>query len=284
MIMSKGIHILQPKMLEQMALHNPDLFLGDNFAMLNRINPSLVSQMSRIARVPQYVEVGRVIRVTQGHATFHINLVPTHVEAGNLLIIPENNYIEINELSDDIDVQIISFKNLPVSFARCTVLRLGEMDFERTGNYLQLIWQVIHKPAFSMRTVELLLSALMNDVQHVHQQEQQSKHVLTHSELVTQQFMDLVAEHGTTQRNVGFYAEQLRLTPNHLSTFVKQHTGKSVMQWLNERTILQAKVLLKHTDLPISDIAYQLSFSEVTLFSRFFRRETGSTPKSYRAT
>jgi len=97
-----------------------------------------------------------------------------------------------------------------------------------------------------------------------------------------QHFLDLVAAHGATERKVAFYAEQLRLTPNHLSSVIRQQSGQTVMQWLNERTILQAKVLLKHSDLSSSDIAFRLGFTEATLFSRFFRRETDMTPKEYR--
>jgi AraC-like DNA-binding protein len=77
-------------------------------------------------------------------------------------------------------------------------------------------------------------------------------------------------------------AEQLLLTPNHLSAVVRQQSGQTVMQWLNERTILQAKVLLKHSEMSNSEIAFQLGFNEATLFSRFFRRETGMSPKEYR--
>ena len=97
-----------------------------------------------------------------------------------------------------------------------------------------------------------------------------------------QHFLDLVAAHGATERKVAFYVEQLRLTPNHLSSVIRQQSGQTVMQWLNERTILQAKVLLKHSDLSSSDIAFRLGFTEATLFSRFFRRETDMTPKEYR--
>ena len=280
--MQKKIQTLRPKMLEQMALHNPDLFVGEDFAMLNRVRRDLAQQMSLIARIPQYVEVGRLLRVTQGSAMFKINLVPYHVERGSILIIPEHNYIEVNELSDDFDAQIISFKHLPISFDRCTFLQLNETDFERSGEYLHLIWQVVHKPSFSMQTVELLLTALMNDLQHVHKETVAAQRMLTHSEQMMQQFMDLVAEHGAQERNVTFYAQRMALTPNHLSAFVRQRTGKSVMDWLNERTLLQARVLLKHTDQTVSDIAFQLNFNEVTLFSRFFRREMGMTPIEYR--
>lgn len=104
----------------------------------------------------------------------------------------------------------------------------------------------------------------------------------THSEQIMQHFLDLVAAHGATERKVAFYVEQLRLTPNHLSSVIRQQSGQTVMQWLNERTILQAKVLLKHSDLISSDITFRLGFTEATLFSRFFRRETDMTPKEYR--
>lgn len=280
--MKKDIRTLRAQMLEPMAHHNRDLFVCEDFAMLNRVQHGLVQQMSMIARVPQYVEVGRLIRVTEGSATFKINLIPFHVEQGCVLIIPEHNYIEVSELADDFDVQIISFKHLPVSFDRCTLLQLNETDFERSGGYTNLIWQVVHKPSFSMQTVEYLLAALMNDLQHIHKEKLSAQQVLTHSELMIQQFMELVADHGARERDVPFYAEQMHLTPNHLSAFVRRHTGKSVMDWLNERTMLQAKVMLRHTDQPISDIAFQLGFRETTLFSRFFLRETGMTPSAYR--
>ena len=281
-IMKTDIRTLRPQMLEPLAHHNRDLFVSESVVMLNRVRRDLAQQMSMIARVPQYVEVGRLIRVTQGSATFKINLIPFYVEQGCILIIPEHNYIEVSELADDFDVQIISFKHLPVSFDRCTLLQLNDTDFERSGEYTHLIWQVVHKPSFSTQTVDYLLAALMNDLQHIHKEVLSSQHVLTHSEQMMQQFMELVAEHGAQERNVPFYARQMHLTPNHLSALVRQHTGKSVMDWLNERTLLQARVMLRHTDQPISDIAFQLGFKETTLFSRFFLRETGMTPTEYR--
>lgn len=54
------------------------------------------------------------------------------------------------------------------------------------------------------------------------------------------------------------------------------------MDWLNEKTLLQAKVLLRHSDLMIYEIADRLGFPEPTAFNRYFKREAGMTPLEYK--
>ena len=281
--MRDSIEILRPAMLIELVQNAPNIYVREDFGFLNGISVHISPLVEKMKTAPQYVEVGRLIRITSGNAVFRINLVPVDLQAGDVMVIPENSYIEVNELSADFDVQLVSFKELPVSFTRFTHLRLSEADFKRTGAYLDLIWQVIHKPNFSMQTVVYLMSALMNDLQHLYTLDEQGRHIRTRSEKLMQQFVDLVAEYGATQRSVKFYADKMSLTTNYLSSFIRKQTNKSVMQWVAERTILQAQVLLRHTNESIGDIAFRLNFSEVTLFSRFFRRYTGMRPKDYRA-
>ena len=280
--MRDSIEILRPAMLLDLAKDAPNIYITGDFGFLNGISDRIATIVERMKTAPQYVEVGRLIRIMVGSAKFRVNLVPVELKAGDVMVIPENSYIEVTELSDDFDVQLVSFKELPVSFSRFTHLRLSEEDFSRTGDYLDLIWKVIHKPSFSMQTVVYIMSALMNDLQHIYALDEQSRHILTRSEKLVQQFVDLVAEYGAVQRSVKFYSDKMSLTPNYLSSFIRKQTNKSVMQWVSERTILQAQVLLRHTNQSIGDIAFHLNFSEVTLFSRFFRRETGRSPKEYR--
>jgi hypothetical protein len=80
-------------------------------------------------------------------------------------------------------------------------------------------------PSFSMQTVEYLLSAVMNDLANIHEQAAEHKIRLTHAQQQMQQFTDLVAMYGTKESNVAFYAEQLHLSPNHLSALVRKQTG-----------------------------------------------------------
>ena len=274
---------LHPALLQTLVHHNPDVYISEECVIFYDARTLLHSSMLKIVSTPQMVDVGRIMRVTAGSATFVINLLPFAVQKGDVLVVPENNFIEIRDVSEDFNEQVVSYKNLAISFAQCRKLSLDEADFERIGDYIRLAWKVVHKTSFSMQTIEHLLTAMMNDLKHLHQQsEQTSKHMLSHGEQIMQQFLELVAQHGATERSVPFYAKKLLLTPNHLSFVIRQQSGQTVMQWLNARTLLQAKVLLKHTDQPISDIAFQLGFKETTLFSRFFLRETGMTPSEYR--
>lgn len=275
--------ILRPNLLNGIARHNPDMYVSNDFVFVRNICSAVTRPLLERMRTPQYVELGRILQVRSGTSTFRINLLPFHLHAGDVLVIPNNTYIEITEVSDDFNAQGMSFQTLPISFARCTVLHLFDVDFQRVGKYLDLIWEVLHKESFSMDTVEYLQSALFNDLQHLHlQTKQQTMKQLSHGEQIMQQFLNLVSEYGAKERHVAFYAERLLITPNHLSSIVRQQSGQTVMQWLNERTILQAKVLLKYSNLSCSAIAFELGFSEATLFSRFFRRETNLTPKEYK--
>lgn len=99
-----------------------------------------------------------------------------------------------------------------------------------------------------------------------------------------QRFFDLMTESDSSMRSVGAYADRLCVTPNHLSAVVRQQSGQTVMQLLNAHTVLQAKVMLRHSSLPIADISDQLGFENPPSFTRFFRRETGTTPSEYRTT
>lgn len=62
---------------------------------------------------------------------------------------------------------------------------------------------------------------------------------------------------------------------SHLSAVVRQQSGLSVMDWLNRTTVMEAKVLLKHTSLMMYEIADRLCFPEPTAFNRYFKKQTG---------
>lgn len=100
--------------------------------------------------------------------------------------------------------------------------------------------------------------------------------------MIAQNFKDALSRHIYEKQKVTEYADMLAVSPNHLNKCVKTATGKSAQDLLNDMIVLEAKVLLKQTDMQISEIAYKLSQQNHSDFSRFFKSKTGITPKEYR--
>ena len=71
-------------------------------------------------------------------------------------------------------------------------------------------------------------------------------------------FMALVKQYHTSHRGVKFYAEKLCLTPNYLSGAIKEYTGKTASDWVNDFVILEAKIMLKDSNISIHIIQAQL--------------------------
>lgn len=66
-------------------------------------------------------------------------------------------------------------------------------------------------------------------------------------------------------------------------SFFKQATGKTFIAYLNEYRIEQACRLLKKKEISISEICYQVGFTDIPYFNRVFRKNKGCSPSQYRS-
>ena len=99
---------------------------------------------------------------------------------------------------------------------------------------------------------------------------------------LTEQYKNALAQHIYQKQKVSDYAEILSVTPNHLNKCIKSSTGKSAHDLLSEMLILEAKVLLKQTNMTVSEIAFKIGRNETSDFARFFKAQTGLKPTDYR--
>jgi AraC family transcriptional regulator, transcriptional activator of pobA len=93
----------------------------------------------------------------------------------------------------------------------------------------------------------------------------------------------LVEQHFRKERLLGFYADKLAMTPDRLNDHVKRATGVTAGHLIRQRVLTEAKRQLVFTAVPIHEIAYDLAFSDPSHFTRFFRKQTGTTPQEFRA-
>ena len=101
-------------------------------------------------------------------------------------------------------------------------------------------------------------------------------------ELLERQFPVESADKPLRLKTAQDYAKQLNVHVNYLNRAVKEVTGKSTTTHITERIVSEAKALLQHTAWNIADIAYALGFEYTTYFNNFFKKLTGTNPKSLR--
>jgi AraC family transcriptional regulator, transcriptional activator of pobA len=92
----------------------------------------------------------------------------------------------------------------------------------------------------------------------------------------------LVDEHFRKERLISFYAAKLAMTPDRLNDHVKRASGVTAGHMIRQRVLTEAKRQLVFTNQPIHEIAYDLTFSDPSHFTRFFRKQTGMTPQAFR--
>ena len=95
-------------------------------------------------------------------------------------------------------------------------------------------------------------------------------------------FLRLLSQHYVEHRDIAFYAVELCITTTYLSRIVRQVSGRTVGQYIDQMLLMESAWLLQTTSLTVAQIADRLHFADTTTFARFFKRLKGCTPKEYR--
>lgn len=96
-------------------------------------------------------------------------------------------------------------------------------------------------------------------------------------------FKKLIEENFTQGLSIKEYASHMGISTAQLNNICRAKVGKSALQIVHERLILEIKRNLVYTSLTVSEIAYELGFSDPAYLTRFFSKQTGLSPKQYRS-
>lgn len=99
---------------------------------------------------------------------------------------------------------------------------------------------------------------------------------------ILSRFLAYINQYFKQEHSVSFYAGKLHITANYLNIICKKNLNVSASSLIQDRLLLEAKRLLKVSDLPMKDIVYSLGFYDHANFSKFFKTKTGMTPSQFK--
>lgn len=159
---------------------------------------------------------------------------------------------------------------------------LSDYELEAILTFYEMLkWNITHKNDYILETVRHLTLAFFYGFSHTFQQNITSKQTNRPQQL-SDDFLLLVKQHFKQEHSLEFYANKLCVTSKHLTTTIKSTTDCTAKEWIDKHLLLEAKALLKSTNLTIQQIADTLHFTSQDVFSKYFKHHIGITPKEYR--
>lgn len=248
---------------------------------------------------PHLIEGIGFVFCTRGTATININLTEYEVKESSVGVFLPNSIIQLLAQSSDFEVGFLLFSFDFVSGIQLTQemgiiaaevekqpsFILGEEAFQDVLILHDFIVRQYEKNTlYSTEIVTSLLHTLIFQILQCYSElvatSKDNKH--SRNEEIYRRFMALLFKHYKTERNVGFYAGELSLSPKYFSKVIKTISGKTAGQWIDEMVIMSAKSMLKSTSLTVAQIADELNFANPSFFGTFFKANAGQTPLQYR--
>jgi AraC-like DNA-binding protein len=230
----------------------------------------------------KYLEIVYFIKGTGFH---HVDLKSYKIKPSTIFVIkrdevhhweittkPKGYVIIIKEdfLQKTLDKFI---NNQLLKLQQVSKIKLSQKDISLKALFRSLTWEK-NQEAVNREAVEGGLRALFSKLVKYAQIEK-----VESTDLVVL-FTDVLSR--TLKNNVNFYAERLNTTPQNLNAICRKEYDKSASDIIADYIIKEVKRRLIYTNEAISDIAYGLGFKDASHFSKYFKRYTKKTPKTYR--
>lgn len=256
---------------------------------------------------PLRIEATTFWLCTKGRSRVICSLRTYEVEEGSLLMIPPKSIISTEsggEACEGIalmcDSNYLSMCNINIkkmtSAMMCIVqhpcVKLTGAELARLRSALALLKDRIDDRAASefhddlIRSLVETITYLCCDLFMAHiaaeQPEPAKSGVSVRLDEYFHRFLHELSQHYLERRNVSFYADRLCISSRYLTTIVRRVSCMSVSEWMNRYIMMEAKYLLKYTEMSIQEIAYKLSFPNQSFFGKYFKQHTGTSPSRYK--
>lgn len=232
-----------------------------------------------------------------------INQVELKASRGDIIITQYGSIVESIHSSED-------FRTISMVFTDSFESRLFNRSAEELGNWLihRSIPLALHleehqlqryiclydlvkdlqkdaAPALKEEIVKGFISISVASFLSIPQMANADMHPTDHlsrQEEVFLRFKDDLQLYANRERTVQFYADRLCISPKHFSKLVRKASGKLPMEHIRRHVIIEAKTMLRASNMTIQEIADALNFPTDSFFCRYFKQDTGLSPSDYR--
>ncbi len=240
-----------------------------------------------------------IIMGVTGSCSVDVDMRRYVVERNSFLIIQPQNYVASPIPSSDFSAKVIACSPqltnyfipklsdlLPLLMRMLArpMVNLQPAQAENINLYYDFIADFLRHPSgnHTKKKIRCLLQAAFYEVLDSVESSTRLQPPSRQEEIMAE-FLQLLLANFKTTREVALYANQMNITPKHLSSVVKTLSGRTAGEWIDSYVIMEAKTLLSTTDMTIQQIAYELNFSSQAFFGKYFRNLTALTPTAYRA-
>lgn len=247
---------------------------------------------------PFHADMTIAIILNEGTLKINIDMTDYEAAAPCMVIIMPKQTFKVTEFPDNMNGDTIimsdrfsnelfneysTFSQLRKNIELRPVIPLTGIE-SAFSIYLRLLDNLIKSPVVEAYKFEaakhLTLSMFYSTVFYLHDIEEVKP--IDRQSIIMSQFEKELKLNYKREREVGFYADRLSITPKYLSAVVLNQTGKSALKVINEYVVNECQALLLSTDLTIQQISDKLNFPSQAIFSKFFKRMTGISPREYR--
>lgn len=263
------------------------------------VSDNLIEKQTISLEHPTFIEKGIVFALCiKGRLRLKIDLREFEITKNTLITVGPGSICEVTEKSEDLLIEFLFFSieftyglNIPKDIdvlekiGKSPCLNLTDEQFENLLDFHSFIVKQYKRISHRYREtlVKNLLASFLTETFSIYSESEKNHIAVTgRREEIFHQFGKLLLQHIKEERTVQFYADKMCLSPKYLSQLIKEISGKPIMEWINEITIVIIKAALKTTTNSILQISEELNFPNPSFFGRYFKKHTGMTPLQYR--
>lgn len=235
---------------------------------------------------------------TEGSMKASINLLDYEIRPNDLITLLPGSIIQFREKTEKVCLcfagyssscvgRINLIKSIGDAYPKLMehpVVPLSDHIASYLKEYFALLSRVSLDESFEMdpELADISLQTILTSTRLIYRKYEGENQNTNRKKEICRKLVQSITENYQTERRAQFYADQLGISLQHLSTTVKQVTGKNVLDIIAYIIIMDAKAKLKSTNMTIQEIAYALNFPTASFFGKYFKRYVGMTPLDFR--